>query len=111
MAKIKKYMKDLKKIAKLKSQKAAFKKLIEKSDNCLIDAISEILLNSLSKENHFRLTKRHINCLKKHAAAIRAIAKNGTSSEHRKSIIINQSGGSFIPLLVSLALPLLNKIL
>lgn len=111
MAKIKKCMKELKKLSKLKSKRAAFKKLIEKCDSCLIDSISEILLNSLSKENHFKLTKRQINCLRKHAAAIRAISQSGTTSEHRRSIIINQSGGSFIPLLVSLAMPLLNKIL
>lgn len=107
MAPLGKCMKSLTQLSTIKS-KRAFKKFISEADDCLIDSISEILLNAIKPVNRLKIGKRHLTKLRKHAPAIRTIAKPRTPVGVRRHTIVSQSGGSFIPLLVSLALPVIQ---
>lgn len=110
MAPIKQNLDKLEQLSKLKSRKKSFIKFITQTDDSVIDAISEILLNAIEPSNKLKITTRQLNSLKKHAPTIREIAKEGTPVKDRRQALLNQSGGSFVPLLVSLALPILQHV-
>jgi hypothetical protein len=96
---------ELREIAKSKGK--TFKTITSSAKPKTIDAISEIALNLL--QGKVDIPKNKINKLKNNKNIIRAISKRGVSASRRRELI-NQQGGSFIPLMISLALPLIERI-
>lgn len=75
------------------------KKILKYGDQKLIEAIVECVYNVLNK--NVQMTQNRIEQLKKHKSALRRIAKSGNKNiKHKKKLIV-QSGGSFLPILLT----------
>lgn len=110
MAPVKQCLSELVKISKMKNKKQAFKKFINTCEDCLVDVISEVVLNTVQPENKFNLSKRQISSLRKHKSALKQISDESLSVPQRRQII-NQSGGAFLPALLSFAIPLISSLI
>lgn len=84
------------------------KKMLKTCPNHIIDAISEISLNLLN--NKIKVREPTFSKLKKFKSLLREIAKKKSSNQNRRQFIVNQRGGSIVPLLISAALPLISKL-
>lgn len=92
----------------LATNKFKIKKILKSCPAHLIDAISEISLNVL--KNKVQIDEPTFSKLKRFKKVLRELAKRKNSNVVRRSLIVNQRGGSIIPLLVSAALPLITKL-
>ena len=102
---IKKCEKDLGKLKNCKNIKER-RIIINKSDNCLIDAISEIAKNCII--GNIKLKNFEFNKLKKFKRPIENLSKN-ISIKKRKKIVIQKEG--FLNILIPATLFLLEKVL
>lgn len=92
----------------LPANKYKIKKILKSCPNHVIDALSEISLNVL--RNKVAIKEPTFSKLKRFKNVLREIAKRKNSNDQRRQIIVNQRGGSIVPLLVSAALPLITKL-
>lgn len=90
-----------------KAPPALRKAVLKEADKALVFSICEICDNTLSGNVPLKETERHK--LKKHKKILRALASKGGSWKQKKRIA--QTGGAFIPLLLSLLAPSVGKLI
>lgn len=91
------------------SNKFKVKKILKACPNHVIDAICEVSLNVL--KNKVKIKEPSFSKLKKYKKLLRDISQRKRSNKDRRQFLINQRGGSIVPLLLSAALPIITKLL
>lgn len=84
------------------------KAILQHADKALVYSICELCDNTLC--GNVPLTPAQKQNLKKHKTILKRLAKRGESWLTKKKAL-NQQGGSFLPLLLSILAPTLGKII
>jgi len=84
-------------------------KLIKRAKNCVINAISEIVLNCL--KGNIPLKNCHFNKLSKYKNFLRKLSKKSSVKQKKKYIIQSGKGFNIIQTLILIGLKYINSIL